>query len=418
MTLILIVTFFALMALSVPVAHAMLGGTALALLLDGKPLAVIAQRLYAPTQAFPMLAIPYFILAGSLMMHGKFGEYLVNIARLLVGRFPGGLGQVSILGSVMFGGVSGSAVADASAMGNALIPVQVRDGYPAPFAAAINSASSTIAVLIPPSIPLILYGLVANVSIVDLFVAGILPGLVLALGMMAMVWFVAKRRGLPASPLPGGFRAFKSQILFALPALLMPIFIIGTLRFGVATPTEVSVMAVAYALLIGIFFYRDVTPRLIWDALIDTGLMTGAVMLIIMASGTIQWILTAEQVPQNLASFVSTHLTEPWMVLIALNLVMLVVGMFLDLPAAVLLLAPLLVTIGNSIGLDPVQLGLMMVLNLSIGLYTPPVGTTLFISSAIARTGIGETTRALLPFYLVALVVLLAFTFIPALTIH
>ncbi|HRO14682.1 MAG TPA: TRAP transporter large permease [Paracoccus sp. (in: a-proteobacteria)] len=248
--------------------------------------------------------------------------------------------------------------------------------------------------------------------------AGILPGLVLAIGMMAMVWFVARRRGLPASPLPGGFKAFKSQIVFALPALLMPIFIIGTLRFGVATPTEFSVLAVAYALLIGIFFYRDVTPRLIWDALVDTGLMTGAVMLIIMASGTIQWILTVEQVPQNLAIWVSTHLTEPWMVLIALNLVMLVVGMFLDLPAAVLLLAPLMVTIGNSIGLDPVQLGLMMVLNLSIGLYTPPVGTTLFISSAIARTGIGETTRALLPFYLVALVVLLAFTFIPALTIH
>ena len=182
--------------------------------------------------------------------------------------------------------------------------------------------------------------------------------------------------------------------------------------------TEVSVMAVAYALLIGVFFYRDVTPKLIWDALVDTGMMTGAVMLIIMASGTIQWILTAEQVPQNLASFVSAHLTEPWMVLIALNLVMLVVGMFLDLPAAVLLLAPLFVTIGNSIGLDPVQLGLMMVINLSIGLFTPPVGTTLFISMAIARTGIGETSRALIPFYLVALAVLMAFTFIPALTIH
>lgn len=418
MTSILVVTFFALMAVSVPVAHAMLGGTALALLADGKPLAVIAQRLYAPTQAFPMLAIPYFILAGSLMMHGKFGEYLINIARLLVGHFSGGLGQVSILGSVMFGGVSGSAVADASAMGNALIPVQVRDGYPAPFAAAINASSSTIAVLIPPSIPLILYGLVANVSIVDLFVAGILPGLVLAGGLMTAVWVVSRRRGLPAAPLPGGFRAFRSQIVFALPALIMPIFIIGTLRFGIATPTEVSVLAVAYALLIGIFFYRDVTPKLIWNALVDTGLMTGAVMLIIMASGTIQWILTAEQVPQVLAGFVSTHLTEPWMVIIALNVVMLVVGMFLDLPAAILLLAPLMVTIANSIGLDLVQLGLMMVLNLSIGLYTPPVGTTLFISSAIARTGIGETTRALIPFYLVALAVLLAFSFIPALTIH
>jgi tripartite ATP-independent transporter DctM subunit len=418
MTQILGIVFFALLALSVPVAHAMLGGTAAALLIEGKPLAVIAQRLYAPTQSFPMLAVPFFILAGSLMMHGKFGEYLVNIARLLVGRFKGGLGQVSVIGSIMFGGVSGSAVADASAMGNALIPVQVKDGYPAPFAAAINSCSSTIAVLIPPSIPLILYGLVANVSIIDLFVAGVLPGLVLGAGIMAMVWWVARRRGLAAAPLPGGFRAFRSQIIFALPALLMPVFVIGTLRFGVATPTEVSVMAVAYALLIGVLVYRDMTPRLLWDALVDTGMMTGAVMLIIMASGTIQWVMTAEQVPQALATWVTATLSEPWMVIIALNLVMLVVGMFLDLPAAVLLLGPLFVTIGNSIGLDPVQLGLMMVINLSIGLYTPPVGTTLFISSAIARSGIGETTKALLPFYLVALLVLAAFSFIPALTIY
>ncbi|WP_128253765.1 TRAP transporter large permease [Falsirhodobacter deserti] len=418
MTPVLILVFFALMAVSVPVAHAMLGGTAIALLMDGKPLAVIAQRLYAPTQSFPMLAIPYFILAGSLMMHGKFGEYLVNIARLLVGRFKGGLGQVSVIGSVMFGGVSGSAVADASAMGNALIPVQVREGYPAPFAAAINSVSSTIAVLIPPSVPLILYGLVANVSIVDLFVAGVLPGLLLATGIMTAVWWVARRRNLPRSPLSGGFRAFRSQILFALPALLMPIFIIGTLRFGVATPTEVSVLSVAYALLIGIFVYRDITPRLIWDALVETGMMTGAVMLIIMASGTIQWILTAEQVPQTLATFVSSHLSEPWMVVLALNVVMLIVGAFLDLPAAVLLLAPLFVTIGKTIGLDPVQLGLMMVVNLSIGLYTPPVGTTLFISSSVAKTGIFQTTRALVPFYLVALAVLAAISYIPALTIY
>lgn len=418
MTQILVILFFALLALSVPVAHAMLGGTAIALVVEGKPLAVIAQRLYAPTQSFPMLAVPYFILAGSLMMHGKFGEYLVNIARLLVGRFKGGLGQVSVIGSVMFGGVSGSAVADASAMGNALIPVQVKDGYPAPFAAAINSASSTIAVLIPPSIPLILYGLVANVSIIDLFVAGILPGLLLGLGMMAMVWWVAHLKSLPKAPLPGGFRAFRSQIFFALPALLMPVFVIGTLRFGVATPTEVSVLAVAYALCIGAFFYRDLSWRLIWDALVDTGMMTGAVMLIIMASGTIQWVMTAEQVPQHLAAWVSATLTERWMVIIALNFVMLVVGMFLDLPAAVLLLGPLFVTIGKSIGLDPVQLGLMMVINLSIGLYTPPVGTTLFISSAIARSGIGETTRALLPFYFVALLTLAAFSFIPALTIY
>ena len=255
--------FFGLMALAVPVAHAMLGGVAAALWLDGKPMAVIAQRLYSPTQSFPMLAIPFFILAGNLMMSGRFGVYLINIARLLVGHMKGGLGQVSIIGSVMFGGVSGSAVADASALGNALIPVQKQAGYPGGFAAAINAASSTVSVLIPPSIPLILFGLVSNTSIVDLFVAGILPGLMLGVGMFAAVWWVARRKNLPRAPLEGGFAAFKSQVFAAIPAFLMPVFIIGTLRFGVATPTEVSVMAVAYALLVSGLIYRDLTPRII-----------------------------------------------------------------------------------------------------------------------------------------------------------
>lgn len=418
MTAPLIWVFLLLMALAVPVGFAMLGGVAAALLIDGKPLAVIAQRLYTPTQSFPMLAIPFFILAGSLMMSGRFGVYLVNIARLLVGHFKGGLGQVSIIGSVMFGGVSGSAVADATALGNALIPVQKEQGYPAGFAAAINSASSTISVLIPPSIPLILYVLVANVSIVDLFVAGILPGVMLGLGMFAAVWWVARRQDLPRSPLPGGFRAFRGQILTALPALLMPVFVIGTLRFGVATPTEVSVMAVAYALIVSGLVYRDLSLRTMWEAAVETALMTGAVMLIIMASSTIQWVLTAEQTPQALTAFMIGTFSEPWMIILALNVVMLVIGAFLDLPAAVLLLGPLFVAIGQAIGMDPVQLGLMMVVNLSIGLYTPPVGTTLFISAAIAQVGVGQVVRALLPFYLVAIAALLLISFVPALTIY
>ena len=418
MTAPLVWIFFILLAISVPVAHAMLGGVAAALWLAGKPMAVIAQRLYTPTQSFPMLAIPFFILAGNLMMSGKFGVYLVNIARLIVGNFKGGLGQVSIIGSVMFGGVSGSAVADASALGNALIPVQKKEGYPAGFSAAINSASSTVSVLIPPSIPLILFGLVSNVSIVDLFIAGILPGVMLGVGMFAAVAVVSGIKNLPRSPLEGGFRAFKSQIFAAIPALLMPIFVIGTLRFGVATPTEVSVMAVAYALLVSGLVYRDLTWRGIWQASVDTGLMTGAVMIIIMASSTIQWVLTAERVPQELAEWVQLTFSEPWMVILALNVVMLIVGAFLDLPAAVLLLGPLFVTIGNAIGLDLVQLGLMMVVNLAIGLYTPPVGTTLFISSAISGASIGQTVKWLLPFYGVAIVVLLLISYVPALTIY
>ena len=415
---VMIFVFFVLLALAVPVAHAMLGGVAAALWLDHKPLAVIVQRLYTPTQSFPMLAVPFFILAGNLMMAGRFGTYLVNIARLVVGNFKGGLGQVSILGSVMFGGVSGSAVADATAMGNALIPVQKAEGYPGGFSGAINSASSTVSVLIPPSIPLILYGLVSGTSIINLFVAGILPGVMLGVGMFIAVAIVARRRNLPRSPLEGGFAAFRSQIFSAIPALLMPVFVIGTLRFGVATPTEVTVMAVAYALLVSGVIYRDLNPKSLWEAVVDTAMMTGAVMFIIMASSTIQWLLTAERVPQELAAWVAATIQERWLVILALNVVMLIVGAFLDLPAAVLLLGPLFVTIGHTIGLDPVQLGLMMVVNLSIGLYTPPVGTTLFISAAIARVGVMEVVRSLAPFYLVAILVLALISYVPALTIY
>ena len=418
MTAVLIWVFLFLLVASVPVAHAMLGGAAAALLIDGKPLAVLAQRLYTPTQSFPMLAIPFFILAGNLMMSGRFGDYLVNVARLMVGNFRGGLGQVSILGSVMFGGVSGSAVADASALGNALIPVQKKEGYPPSFAAAINSASCTVSVLIPPSIPLILYGLVANVSILDLFIAGILPGLLLGAGMFVMVMVVARRRNLPRSPLEGGFAKFRSQLLVSVPALLMPVFVIGTLRFGVATPTEVSVMAVAYALLVSGLVYRDLTLVGLWRAALSTIIMTGAVMVIIMASSTVQWVLTAERVPQELASWIVATVSEPWMIILAMNILMLVVGTFLDLPAAVLLLGPIFVTVGQAIGLDPVQLGLMMVLNLSVGLYTPPVGTTLFISAAIAKVGIGQVIGSLLPFYGVALLVLIVISYVPALTLY
>ncbi|KAA5605469.1 TRAP transporter large permease subunit [Roseospira marina] len=418
MVMMLIWVFPLLLFLSVPVAHALIAAATLILAIDHRPMAVVAQRLYTPTQSFPMLAIPFFILAGSLMMSGRFGENLVNFAKLLVGRFKGGMGHVSIVGSVMFGGVSGSAVADASALGNALIPVQKREGFPAAFAAAINSSASTIAVLIPPSIPLIIYGLVSGTSIIALFIAGILPGVLLGVGMLTACWLSAKARGFPATHVEGGWRSFRSQAFQALPALFMPVFVVGTLRFGIATPTEVSVLAVAYALLVGTLVYRDLSLTAVLRAMMETGVMTGAVMLIIMASSVIQWMLTLEQAPQALATWMMGSLSEEWMIILAMNVIMLVVGTFLDLPAAILLLGPLFVGIATAIGLDHVQLGLMMVVNLAIGLYTPPVGTTLFISSTIARVSIGSVVKELAPFYLVALVVLGLISYVPAFTIH
>ncbi len=405
-----------LLFLAVPVAHALLIAAGGALLIADRPLAVSVQRLYTPTQSFPMLAIPFFILAGNLMMSGRFGDYLIQFAKLLVGRLRGGLGQVSVVGSVMFGGVSGSAVADASALGNALIPMTKREGYPAGFAAAVNASSATISVLIPPSIPLILFGLVSNASILDLFIAGIVPGLMLAVGLLSVCWVSGTLRGFPLTPPAGGAAAFLRNLGFALPALIMPIFVVMTLRLGIATPTEVSVMAVAYALFVAKVVYRDLTWRHILKCLIQTGIMTGAVMLVIMASSLVQWILTLERVPQALSDWLIGTFTADWMILLSMNVIMLVVGTFLDLPAAILLLGPLFIGVAGSIGLDPIQLGVMMVVNLSIGLYTPPVGTTLFISSTIAQTSIGRVVLELAPFYLVSLTVLALVTYAPTIT--
>ena len=414
----LIIAFFALLALAVPVGHVLVIASGAAILAAQEfPVMLVAQQMVNQTLSFPMLALPFFILAGSLMMSGRLGEKLIGFATELVQRFRGGLGSVTVLGSCVFGGVSGSAVADATALGGMLIPWQVREGYPSGFVAANNSAAASIAILIPPSIPFILYSLVSNVSIADLFLAGVLPGLLLTSGFVAVCNISARVRGFPWTETP--FNAAKCRALFieALPALLMPFMIIVLLRFGFATPTEVSVIAVFYALLAGVFIYKDMTVKRFFQALLAAGVATGVVMLVIMGSAVVGWMMTYAQVPQLFAEWCLTTLQAPWLIIIALIVIMLIAGMFIDLPAAILLLGPIFVPLAESIGLDLTQLGLVMVLTLAIGLYTPPVGTTLFISSSIARVSILRASRELFPFYVVALSITLAFAFIPALTL-
>ncbi len=410
--------FVVLLFLSAPVAHALFIAASAGMVTIGKSymLGQTIISLFDPTQKFPMIAIPFFILAGNLMMSGRFGEYLVRFSKLVVGHLKGGLAQVSIMGSLMFGGVSGSAVADASALGNAIIPVQKKEGYPAGYPAAVNAASSTISVLIPPSIPLILFGLVSEVSIVKLFIAGIVPGVLLAISMFVVCYVINTRKDLPRSPLPGGLKTFGKDVFKALPALLMPVFIIVLARGGVVTPTEISVFAVTYALLVGLFIYRDLTFPIVMRCVLMTGMMTGVIMLVIMGSGVLQWILSAESVPENLAAWILGALESKWLIILAMNVLLIMIGTFLDLPAAVLLLAPIFLGIANAIGLDPIQLGVLMVVNLAIGLYTPPVGTTLFVSISIERVGMGKAVRELAPFYLAAITILMLVSFFPPLT--
>jgi tripartite ATP-independent transporter DctM subunit len=419
MSLVLILAFVALMVAVVPVAHALAIASGIALLWEGNlPLLLVVQQMFQQTQSFPMLALPFFILAGTLIMEGRLGEELLKFSGELMQRVRGGALSTTVVGSVVFGGVSGSAVANASALGSVLIPWQKRQGYPAGLCAANNATSAVIDILIPPSIPMILYAVVSGVSIGDLFMAGVLPGILMALGFVGVCWWNARRLNMSAEAPPLDMSKVVRLAVLATPALILPVLILVALRFGFATPTEIAVMAVLYALAASLLIYRDMSWRRFHKAMIDAGIATGIVMMVIMGSAAASWILTYDQVPQRFAEWVSTTLREPWLVILAMNVIMLAIGGPLDLAPAILLLAPIFVPLAQQIGLDPLQLGLMMVLNLGIGLYTPPVGTTLFISTTIAGSTMSETTKALWPYFFVAIALLLAISYIPAFTIR
>jgi TRAP-type transport system large permease protein len=404
---------------AIPIAHALvMGALAGAAYSDRIPLNMVIEQMVSQVQSFPLIAIPFFILTGAVMMGGNLGKTLVGFMTTLLGRFHGGPAQVGVLSSVVFGGVSGSAVADASALGSMLIPWQKSLGYPGPFAAATLAAAATVDILIPPSIPLIIFALVSNASIGALFTAGILPGLMLTAGFTGVCYFVGKRKNFPRDKRPFSGAIFLRELGLASPALALPVLIIIFLRFGIATPTEVSVVSSLYALVVSAVVYRDLTWKRIHAAVLEAGIASGVVLLVIMASSAVGWIVTYEQLPVAFADYAKNTLQSPWLIILAMNVIMLFAGMFIDLPAAVLLLTPIFVPLAAMAGMDTVQLGVMMVVNLAIGLYTPPVGTTLFITSSIAKCKIGETVRAMVPFYGVALVVLGLMAYVPALTIR
>ena len=414
MSFLILFVFLGAAALAMPIAHAiLLAALAASANNDRVPFDLLVQQMVAQVQSFPLIAIPFFMLTGSLMMGGKLGQAIVGTLTALVGRWHGGPAQVSVLSSTLFGGVSGSAVADASAIGSLLMPWHRRIGYPMAFSAASLAAAATIDIIIPPSIPMILYALVANESIGALFYAGILPGLMLCGGFMVACWWVGKRDNLPRGMGVTDGAEFRRNLVQSLPAIGLPVLIVVFLRFGIATPTEVAVLSTLFAGLVSAIIYRDITWQRLHHAMLEAGLATGIVLMVIMASAAIGWLLTFDQMPQFISTWVQSNVSEKWVVILLMNLMMLFLGMFIDLPAAVLLLTPVFIPLAQTIGMDTVQLGIMMVVNLAIGLYTPPVGTTLFITSSLARVKVGETVRAMGPFYLVAFGVLALVSYVP-----
>ena len=412
------VLFFALALFGLPIAHSLVIGSQIGLIPSERlGSEFIVQLLVNQTQSFPLIAIPFFMLTGTLMVGGKLGQQLVKMLTLIMGRIHGGPAQVGVVSSTIFGGVSGSAVADASAIGSLLIPWLKKLGYPPAFAAGSLAAAATIDILIPPSIPMIIFALVSNASIGGLFIAGILPGIMLCGGFMAVCYIQGRRRGFPRDTSKFDWGELASSTLYAFPALLLPILIIIFLRFGIATPTEVSVMSTLYALVVSAVFYRDVSMARLRHAMQDAGISTAVVMLIIMASHVIGTVITYEQIPKLFLEFAQSFLKEPWMILMAMNVIMLITGMFIDLTAAILLLGPIFVPIAPMLGMDLVHLGIVMIINLAIGLYNPPVGTCLFITSSIAKARIGDVVRELIPFYAVAFGVLILFSYCPSMII-
>ncbi|MFB6249436.1 MAG: TRAP transporter large permease [Salinibacter sp.] len=417
--LILLGVFVVTLAIGVPVAFCLGLSTTAALLVGIGPVAVVttvAQRMAASLNSFPLLAIPFFILAGELMNRGGMAQRLVDFAKGLVGTLPGGLAYVNVVASMLFGAISGSAAAAASAVGGFMAPQMAEEGYDKSFSAAVNSTAATTGLLIPPSNILIVYSLASGgVSIAALFLAGYLPGLLVGLGLMAVAGYWSFRADYPTSErLP--LRTVLWRFLDALPSLFMLIVVIGGIVAGIFTATEAAAVAVLYALLLA-FTYRAIGVGELPDILLSTVRTTAIVMLLIATSIALSWMLSFENIPQIISEGLLGLTESRIAILLLMNLILLVVGTFMDMTPAVLIFTPLFLPIATSLGIDPVHFGMILVLNLCVGICTPPVGTVLFVGAAVGDTTISRMIRPMLPLYGAMVAALLLVTFFPSISL-
>jgi C4-dicarboxylate transporter DctM subunit len=361
-----------------------------------------------------LAAIPLFILAGELVSVGGVGRRLISFARQMLGFLPGGLGVVTVGSSTMFGAVSGSAVADSAAIGSILIPGMSKQGYPRPYSAALVACSGTLGVLIPPSIPLLVYGFVGNVSVGQLFLSGVVPGLLFAFFLMLYCIYKGRKLGCDPGGEKPSWPTLKSSFVETMPALLMPVVILGGIYSGIFTPTEAAAVAVIYGLVVGLFIYRELVLSDLPAIMLHAFITSAVVLLVIGATATLGWLITIEQVPQAFADLIRQIATSKWAFLLLLNILLLLIGIFLEPLPALILTAPLFIPTAKAFGVDPVHLGLIMTFNLAIGLYTPPVGGTLFVAARIANVGMLAISRELVPMLCIAMVVLGLVTYVEA----
>jgi tripartite ATP-independent transporter DctM subunit len=411
-------SFTLLMLIGMPIAFCLGIASLATILYMGLPPIVIFQQLNSGMNVFAMMAIPFFIFAGDLMVRGGIATRLIRFAAGLVGHMRGGLGQVNVVASTLFGGISGSAVADASAVGGLMIPQMASRGYDRDYAVNVTANAAIIALMIPPSHNMILYSIAAggNVSVADLFTAGVIPGLLLAGALMFTAWWVAVKRGYPADPFPG-FARVGYYLLASLPGILLIGIIFGGVRSGVFTATESSCIAVLYAFLVAMLVYRELNWEGFIEAIMGAVRTTAMVLLVIGTAASFGWLMAFLQVQTLIIGAIGAISDNPIIVLLMINIILLVLGTFMDMAPMVIISTPILLPVVKAFGVDPVHFGVVMILNAGIGLNTPPVGTVLFVSCAVGGISIREAMRTIWPFFGASLLVLMLVTYIPALSL-
>ncbi|RVQ68803.1 TRAP transporter large permease [Croceicoccus ponticola] len=416
--LVLFAALFVLLAIGVPVAFALFGSALACFVTMGIPPIVAVQRVASGISVFTLMAIPFFIFAGDLMYRAGIAERLVRVADAAVGRTRGGLGIVNVGASMMFGAVSGSAIASASAIGSTMVPLMKDKGYPVDYSVNVTVTAAIVGILIPPSHNMIIYSAASGigVSISDLFLAGVLPGILTGFMLMLTAWLVARRRSLPFGTFPG-WREFVRAAAYALPGLMTAVIIMGGILSGLFTATESSAIAVIYTIVIGAFVYRTLGWTAFFEAANKSVRTASLVLLIIAAATAFGFALSLLEVPAELGSLIGTITSDPLLTLLIINLMLLALGTFMDMAPLIVICTPIFLPVAIGVGVDPVHFGIITMLNLGIGLVTPPVGSVLFVGSAVGRISVTELVRTIWPFYLTLIAALLLITYVPTVSL-
>lgn len=413
----IILCLFLLFLLGVPISFA-LGLVSLgALSYQDFNLLIVIQRMFGGVDSIALIAIPLFMLSGELMFRGGMSKRLVDFADTLLGHFPSGLAMVSILACMFFAAITGSAIAATAAIGGIMIPLMKEKGYDYTFSAPLLACGGSIGPIIPPSIPLLVYGTLANVSVGALFIGGIIPGILMGIGLMIYCYFIGKKRHYVGREKAASFHEILSTGKDTVLALFMPIIIIGGIMSGIFTPTESGAVAVFYSLMVSVFIYHEMDWKTFWEALVNSAKSSGQVLVVVACASLFTWVITVNQVPQSVTAFLQQAIHNKYMLLLVINIILLIAGTFIDTTSAIVIFAPLFIPLVKAMGIDLIHFGMIIAVNLTIGMCTPPLGVCLFVSGSIAKISLKEQMHDLVPMLGVLLVVLLLVTYVPELTL-